>query len=88
MLETVLNETVRMREGEKVRLVPKSEALVRTVIQGALQRDPKAVASLMTLMRVTGVGIKETAEQQDDAWTPTEQQVLDYLHRKGAQSKG
>src|SRR5215203_5830254 len=32
VFETALNETVGLREGEKVRLVSKKEALVRTVL--------------------------------------------------------
>ena len=54
VLEDALNETVTIREGDRKRTLSKRDALIRTIVNGALMKDPKAVQALLALMRATG----------------------------------
>jgi len=88
VFETALNETVGLREGEKVRLVSKKEALVRTVLQRALQGDPKAFTNFITFLRATSAGMEAEPEAEEQL-TPDEWQVVEhFVRRKGGQLKG
>ena len=56
ILKQVLGEDMQTRQGDRVRRMPRLEALVRTTLAKAFKGDPKAFASLGFLMRQSGYG--------------------------------
>src|SRR6266568_1866566 len=54
LLEAVLSERVSIREGDKVRRVPRAEAMVRMLVMKATKGDAKAFATLITLSQQSG----------------------------------
>jgi hypothetical protein len=54
IVENALKEPVKLTSGDKPRIVSKAEALVLTWLNAALQKDPKAAALMLSLLRVTG----------------------------------
>jgi len=56
IMKLVLNEDMQIREGERVRRMPKFEALVRTNLSRALKGDPKAMVAFLALVRHCGYG--------------------------------
>jgi hypothetical protein len=61
VLQQVLNEDMKIREGGRVRRMPTFEALVRTTLSRAFKGDPKATASLLVLVRHCGYGADHDA---------------------------
>jgi hypothetical protein len=61
MVNKVLGEQVQIREGGQIRRMPKIEALFRTMMSRAFKGDPKAMASLIIMMKHSGYGA-EAAE--------------------------
>ena len=55
VVESELNQTIPLRQGDKVRRVTKQQALVLTLVDGALKRDPKAIVPLITFLRSVGI---------------------------------
>ena len=55
IVKQVSNEQIQIREGDRPRRMPRMEALVRTTFTRAF-KDPKALASLMVLLRQCGYG--------------------------------
>jgi hypothetical protein len=56
IMQQVLNEDMQIREGGRPRRMPTFEALVRTILSRAFKGDPKAMASLLVLVRHCGYG--------------------------------
>ncbi len=82
IVEAILNERIRIREGERTRDVPRLEALVRTILDRALKGDPRAVNALMALIRTTGLAGEEPEAAEAGAWTQDDEALLaDYLRR-------
>ena len=54
LLEAVLSELVSIREGYRVRRVPRAEAMVRMLVMKATKGDAKAIATLITLSQQSG----------------------------------
>src|SRR5687767_1436722 len=50
MLQRILTEKISLREGNQIRRVSKAEALVRSMIVGAMKGDPKAINALFKVM--------------------------------------
>jgi hypothetical protein len=61
VLQQVLSEDMQIREGGRVRRMPAFEALVRTTLSRAFKGDPKAMASLLVLVRHCGYGADHDA---------------------------
>ena len=64
VMQKVFAEDMRIREGDRIRRMPKIEALVRTTLARAFKGDTKAYAALGLLMRLAGYG--EDAEPAAD----------------------
>ena len=61
VLQQVLSEDMKIREGGRVRRMPTVEALVRTTLSRAFKGDPKAMASLLVLVKQYGYGADQDA---------------------------
>ena len=56
IVQQVLNEDMQIRDGGRLRRMSAMEALVRTTLARAFKGDPKALASLIVIMRQSGYG--------------------------------
>ncbi len=56
IVQQVLNEDMQIREGGRVRRMPAMEALVRTTLTRSFKGDPKALVSLIVLLKQSGYG--------------------------------
>ena len=84
LIEEALNETVTIREGDRKRTLPKREALVRTLVNGALMKDVKALQALLTVMRATGLISEEPEAAPPQELSPEDQALIaDFLRRAG-----
>jgi len=84
LIEEALNETVTIREGDRQRTLPKREALVRTLVNGALMKDVKALQALLTLMRATGLISAEPEAAPLQELSPEDEALIaDFLRREG-----
>ena len=74
MVNKVLGEQVEIREGRKIRRMPKIEALFRTTMSRAFKGDPKAMASLIVMMKHSGYGAEaaESGRNCCRVWTTKE----------------
>jgi Family of unknown function (DUF5681) len=89
IVEDILNEQIRIREGERTRDMPRLEALVRTILNRALKGDPRAVNALLALIRTTDLAGEEPEVAEAEAWTQDDQALLaDYLRRHGPGALG
>lgn len=61
VLQQVLSEDMQIRESGRVRRMPAFEALVRTTLNRAFKGDPKAMASLLVLVKHCGYGADHDA---------------------------
>jgi hypothetical protein len=85
VLEETLNERIAVREGERSRRLTKREALILTIVNNALKCDPKALASLMTLMRTLGMADEAPGPSQNEPITQNDAALLaDFLARHAA----
>jgi hypothetical protein len=79
-----LNERITIREGERRRRVPQSEALVRSILNRALKGDLRAFNPLMALIRIAGLAGEEPEAAEAGALTQADEALLvDYLRRHG-----
>ncbi len=56
IVQQVLNEDMQIREGGRLRRMPAMEALVRTTLTRSFKGDPKALVSLIVLLKQSGYG--------------------------------
>ena len=70
VVKQVLNEDMQIREGGRLRRMSAIEALVRTTMARALKGEPKAVASLLMLIRQAGYGSDHDEGGADPLATP------------------
>jgi hypothetical protein len=85
-LETILtnelNRLITIREGDRSRRLKKGAAWVVKTVNGALNNDPKANATLVALLRTFVFG--RAQEMLDPSITNDDQGLLaDYLQRHG-----
>jgi hypothetical protein len=55
IVKQVLSEDMHIREGGRLRRMSAMEALVRTILARSFKGDPKALASLIVLLRQSGL---------------------------------
>ena len=84
MVNKVLGEQVQIREGGQIRRMPKIEALFRTMMSRAFKGDPKAMASLIIMMKHSGYGA-EAAESGTELLHGVDHKAIlkEYLVRFG-----
>ena len=82
IVQQVLHENMQIREGGRLRRMSAIEALVRTTLARAFKGDPKAVASLIGIMRQSGYG-PDRDEPTVDVLSVADQQAIlaDFLTR-------
>jgi hypothetical protein len=82
VLEEALNERIAVREGERSRSLTKREALILSIVNNALKCDPKALASLITLMRSLGMADEAHGPSPDEPITQNDAALLaDFVAR-------
>lgn len=54
LFNTILNEEVALRDGSDVRKISKAEAILRSVVVGALRGDTRSLAMLLRLAEQAG----------------------------------
>jgi Family of unknown function (DUF5681) len=83
VLQTELNRTITVREGDRSRRLKKGNAWIVRTVNGALNNDAKAAATLISLLRANGMiderpdDIREAPLTQNDAAL-----VADFLQRQ------
>jgi hypothetical protein len=81
MLEKVLKEQISLREGNETRKLTKAEAVIRSVVIGALKGDSRSQATLFRLAEQVGQFHEEdrgqTVEVVRFSWLPAEDPRLD-----------
>jgi hypothetical protein len=77
-----LNRLITIREGDRSRRLKKGDAWVVRTVNGALNNDPKANATLVALLRTFVLG--QAQEVTESSITSDDQGLLtDYLQRHG-----
>jgi hypothetical protein len=61
LFNKILNEEVSLREGQEVKKISKAEAVLRSVVVGALKGDLRSMAMLLRLAEQTG-GFEQKAD--------------------------
>jgi Family of unknown function (DUF5681) len=81
-LKNELNRLITIREGDRSRRLKKGDAWVVRTVNGALNNDPKANATLVALLRTFVLG--QAQEVAESSITSDDQGLLtDYLQRHG-----
>jgi hypothetical protein len=83
VIETVLAESIKIRDGEKVRSVSKLEAMMRVQRVNALKGDPKAVKAMYRLAQKAGLFSRAQLRGfmvLDPAGDADEQRILKAFH--------
>jgi hypothetical protein len=82
-MQQVLNEDMQIREGDRLRRMPAFEALVRTTLNRAFRGDPKAMASLLVLVRHCGYGTdRDEPATELLSGVDAEAIINDYIERR------
>jgi hypothetical protein len=88
VVKETLNEKIKVKEGDQIRSLTKFEGIVRTMVNSALNRDAKAQASVMALLRSVGMMDEVPEASNAEPFTANDDVILaDYLRRSGAGSK-
>ena len=83
IMQQVLNEDMPIREGDRLRRMPAFEALVRTTLNRAFKGDPKAMASLLVLVRHCGYGTdRDEPATELLSGVDAEAIISDYIERR------
>lgn len=90
IVEDTLNERITIREGERTRTVTKGDALILTLLNGALKSDSRsATTAFVALLRSLGM---ITDQAEPDAKSPLtaddEDLLYDFLRRHADNSTG
>src|SRR5258707_15576032 len=82
IVQQVLNEDMQIREGGRLRRMSAMEALVRTTLTRSFKGDPKALVSLIVIMKQSGYG-PDRDEPAADLLSGSDYEAIlaDYLAR-------
>ncbi len=88
IVQQVLNEDMQIREGGRLRRMSAMEALVRTTLTRSFKGDPKALVSLIVIMKQSGYG-PDRDEPAADLLSGSDYEaiVADYLARNFSSDK-
>jgi Family of unknown function (DUF5681) len=88
VLEETLNQRITIREGDRTRSLTKLDAVILTMVSGALKGNAKAQASLITVMRSVGMIAEAPEATNSQPFTANDDAVLaDFLRRQAPQSQ-
>jgi hypothetical protein len=86
VLQQILNEDMQIRDGVRVRRMPASEALVRTILSRVFKGDPRAMASFLVLVRHCRYGADQDEPAAEMlAGTDLQAIIQDYIDRNGSE---
>jgi hypothetical protein len=78
-----LNQKITIREGTRSRRVTKGDAFIKRTVNGALNDDPKAAATLTNLLRACGLIAEAPDDSRDAPRTQDDAAVVaDFLARQ------
>ena len=86
ILKQVSNEQILIREGDRSRRMSRMEALVRTTYTRAFKGDPKALASLIALARLSGLTESDEAAADLLQGSEYDAMIVDFLARHGIEN--
>src|SRR5260370_39352943 len=88
IVQQVLNEDMQIREGGRLRRMSAMEALVRTTLTRSFKGDPKALVSLIVIMKQSGYG-PDRDEPMADLLSTADYEVIlaDYRARNFSSDK-
>ena len=88
IVQQVLNEDMQIREGGRLRRMSAMEALVRTTLTRSFKGDPKALVSLIVIMKQSGYGPDRDEPMADLLSTADYEGILaDYRARNFSSDK-
>src|SRR5215207_5514202 len=61
LFDKILNEQISLRDGENVKKISKAEAILRSVVLGALRGDTRSLAIMLRMAEQAG-GFEEPAD--------------------------
>ena len=83
----VLNEPIKIREGNRTRSVTKLDAMIRSMTHAALAGNAKSQANIIALLRTLGMtGQAPEASHAEPYTVDDEALIVDFLHRHGLAS--
>ena len=86
IVDETSNQRITIREGDRSRSVTKLDAVVLTIFSAALKGDAKAQASLINLLRASGMlGEPPAANDQKPFTADDESIIADFLRREGSE---
>ena len=86
IVDETSNQRITIREGDRSRSVTKLDAVVLTIFSAALKGDAKAQASLINLLRASGMlGEPPAANDQKPFTADDESLIADFLRRQGSE---
>lgn len=82
ILKDVLKQRIELTEGDKKRWLTKGEALILTLVNGALASKPKAAEAVISLARVAGLLDEEVSAESPIVQDALAKAILDsYVER-------
>jgi len=88
VVDEALSRRITIREGDRTRSLTKLDAMILTMVNAALKGDPKAQASLITMMRSLGlIGEPPPATNQEPFTADDAAVIADYFRRHGAKAQ-
>jgi hypothetical protein len=88
IVDETSNQRITIREGDRSRSVTKLDAVVLTIFNAALKGDAKAQASLINLLRASGMlGEPPAATDQKPFTADDESLIADFLRRQGSEEQ-
>ncbi len=87
VLKEALGQRITIREGNRTRSLTKLDGVIVTTVNGAVKGDAKALASLITLMRLLGMtGEPPAANEQKPFTADDEGLIADFLRRRASET--
>jgi Family of unknown function (DUF5681) len=86
IVNQVLSEDMQIREGGRLRRMCAMEALVRTLLARSFKGDPKALASLIMLLRQSGLTERDENVTELLHGPNYDAIIADFLARNGAEN--
>ncbi len=84
-----LSQRISIREGDRIRSLTKLDGVILTMVNAALKGDPKAQASLITMMRSLGLigAPPQNATNQEPFTSDDAALIEDYFRRHQGKSR-
>ena len=88
IVDETSNQRITIREGDRSRSVTKLDAVVLTIFSAALKGDAKAQASLINLLRASGMLGEPPAANDQKPFTADDASIIaDFLRRQGSEEQ-